>query len=460
MTGCNPRFGSINISFTPALVLYATAWFGSLITVFILGPLFGLGTETWAEYYHTLGELLRIWGVIFGFAFLLVSFYLTIRGTVRASIRSFVVRLTFIEQILLITFIANIAWGLIGVLRGYPASFIAGDTIRGMFIPIIYWIVKVSVETPQKAISLMKIILIGETILLFILVPTGFIPFSFAGRTFLTTVFFTLLFEELHKGRRFGYAILLLIGIFVVLTTQAQRGIIIIFITIIILNYFFRLREIKFSLLFFAFLLPTIVMFSLNTFFDLGLEKEVNVAAQRFSGTVIKSEGNKYFGFDQSIFQRIGETIDVGRSFTESHPVFFFTGFGNGAILINKLITPSERSVYKTNRKHSLYITPVALLFRNGLLGLGLYLSLLYYFVKNLFRLKANRSSLREYRNAVYLKLLLLYQLSVIILSLIVYWYIGNIIVAFTIPIIEILRRDVEERSFAVRTNLSEERGK
>jgi hypothetical protein len=453
MTGYSVHLRKYSIPFHPAFLLYFFAWTISLMTIFVLGPIFVDQPDTWAGYYRSLGEMLRIWGGLFGVALFAVVIYLILRSLLIGSLKTFVLKLCFIERLLMLILIANVFWGVYGYFYGNPLSYVLGDTIRGMFIPVIYWIVIKSVNTKDQALFFTKVIIIGETILLIAFIPTGNIPFSFAGRTFLTAVFFTLLFEERKLLGQIVYSILVLFGIFTMLTTQAQRGIIIIFIAVIFMNYLFRLRRIKFSIVFFVFLLPVMVSWGVNEIFDLKIEKDIDVASERFSKTIEVHGRQKYFGLDESVFQRIGETIDTWRTLNEHSSIFLATGFGNGAILINKLITPSERSVYKTNKKHNLYITPVAILFRNGLIGLIIYSMLGIYFVKILFYLRKHRNHLIDMREIVYLKVLLLYQLSVLIMSLIVYWYVGNIIVAFTIPIIEILRRIMQKQIETLKLN-------
>ncbi len=445
MTDPTPRARTQSVQLNPALALYVFAWSASLVTLFIIGPLVGLTYRSWAEYYRSMGKLLWMWGTAFSVAFAAAVGFLAIRGLLIASVKSFVLRLTRIEVVLLLLFVGNLAWGGIGLLQGYPSSYVFGDTLRGLFIPVLYWIVKRSVVSSDHALFLAKMILWGETILLCALVPTDFIPFSFAGRTFLTTVFFTLLFEERSAANRIWYVLLVLFGIYTILTTAAQRGIILIFFVIIILNYVFRLREIRFTIVVFAFLLPATCLFALNQFLELHLERDVDIAAGRFATSLGVRGRARYFGLDESLFQRVGETIDVGRTFASHSPVYLLTGFGNGAILENKLITPSEFSVYKTTKKHNLYITAVALLFRNGVIGAFLFGALGLYLLRILLAMRKFRRSLAQNRKYVYLKVLTLYQVSVFLMSFIAYWYIGNIIVAFTIPLIEFLRRDMVE---------------
>ena len=441
MIGYSVRLGRFSIPVTPAFVLYAFALCASAATLYLVGPLLQLTYASWAEYYRMLGELLRIWGTAFGIIFCLVLLYLALRGLITGSLKSLFLVVSRLETILLLLFAANILWAGIGLLNGAPVSFIVGDTFRGLFIPAIYFVVKKSVSSEEHALFLARFIIFGETALLFVLAATGWVPFSFAGRIFVAVVFLSLLIEEMNSWHRFWYSVLLLFGIFLILTTEAVRGSIIVFVASILLNYYFRLRDIKIGVVVFAFVLPMLLLFQASEIFDIGLSKQVGIAEQRFSGAIRGKR--EYYGLDESLFQRIGETIDVGRTFAGQSPVYVLTGFGNGAQLVNQLITPSERWVYKSNVKHNLYVTAVAILYRNGLLGLALYGMLVLYVVRSLRLLRQYRHIARNYRKYIYLKTLCVYQLSAILISFVSYWYVGNIVVAFTLPLIEILRRDL-----------------
>jgi predicted DNA-binding transcriptional regulator len=238
--------------------------------------------------------------------------------------------------------------------------------------------------------------------------------------------------------------LLLLFGIFAMLTTAAVRGIVIILVITIVLNYIYRIRNVRFSVVFFAFLFPAVVMIIANEQFDLTLARDVETTSKRFEGAV--QGGRKQFGLDESLFQRVGETIDVARTFSEHSPIFLVTGFGNGVLLDNRLITHSERGIYHTQKKHHIYIMPVAVLYHDGFIGLFLYGAIASYLVRILVKLRRHREILQAERKWVFIKVLVLYQIGVLLLSLIASWYIGSVVVAFTLPLIEILRKDMEKK--------------
>ncbi len=440
MIGYSVRMGRFAIPVTPAFVLYAFALSASVATLYLVAPLLQMTYGSWAEYYRTLGELLRIWGIVFGIMFCLVLMYLALRGLMTGSLKSLFLEMSRLETIMFLLFVSNFLWAGIGLLNGAPISFVVGDTFRGLFIPAIYYVVKKSVSSAEHALFLTRFIIFGETALLFVLTVTDWVPFSFAGRIFVAVIFFSLLIEEKNSGHRFWYSLLLVFGMFVILTTEAVRGSIIVFLASICLNYYFRLRDIKIAVVVFAFVLPILGLFEASEIYDIGLSKQVGIAEQRFSGAI--GGGRKYYGLDESLFQRIGETIDVGRTFAGENPAYVLTGFGNGAQLVNQLITPSERWVYKSNVKHNLYITAVAIFYRNGVLGLALYSMLALYIVRQLRLLRRYRHIARMYRKYIYMKTLCVYQLGAILISFVSYWYVGNVVVAFTLPLIEILRRD------------------
>jgi hypothetical protein len=444
MIGLSIRIGKQVFAVTPASVLYGVAWGGSLAALYIIWPILGIRYESLEQYYIELGKITRIWGYIFGAAFLLTLFWLTTRTLLVAKVKSSYIRLSRIERILSLLFLFNIMWAILGILLGNPLSYIAGDTLKGMIFPALYWIVKKSVSQMSDVISLTKIILLGETILLLVLVPTGHIPFSQGGRTFLSTVYFTLLFEERDLSKRIMYVCLLLFGVYTILTTAAVRGIMLIFGAVIALNYFLRLRTMSTTVLLSGFVLPAVLLWGTNELLDLNLDRYADWATRRFSGSI--SRERKFFGLDESLAQRVGETIDVGRTFGQHSPIFLLTGFGNGAMLTNSLITPAELATYKTNKKHPIYVTVVALMFRNGLIGLALYGAFVLYLVRIAARFRKNRLTLASTNNreSVYLKVLLFYQIAVFAAGFVSYVHMGNVIVAFTLPLLESLRRNME----------------
>lgn len=442
MSADSLRFGKTSIAVTPAIALYSIAWFAAVICLYVVWPMLGIRAETSQQYYVELGNITRVWGYIVGVALGAVMSALVLRNLLTGSVRSLSVRLSRLEVILWLLFLANIMWAVIGLLAGNPLSYLLGDTLKGMMFPAIYWIGKKGVTRRREALTLTKVVLWGETMLLCILIPTGYIPFSQGGRTFLSTVFFTLLFEEARASKRILYLLVLVFGIYAMFTTAAVRGIMIIFVLVMVLNYVFRLRRMQFRTAFFAFIIPPVLLLAADSVFDLRLEKYAEWTQQRFSGSV--SRERRLFGLDESLAQRVGETIDVGRTFSRSSPLFLVTGFGNGAMLTNPLITPVEYATFNTNTKHHIYITVIAVLFRNGLIGLFLYGAIAVYIIKILFRIRAEREILRLHERFVYLKVLTLYQLSVLVMSFIAYWYVGNIIIAFTLPLIEFFRRDME----------------
>jgi hypothetical protein len=431
-----------SIVVTPALVLYVTAWLAGVLLLYVVWPMLGIRAETYQQYYLELGNVTRVWGYVVGVALGAILLALVLRYLLAGSLRSLTVRLSRIEIVLWLLFLANLLWAIVGFLAGNPLSYLLGDTLKGLMFPAIYWIVKEGLADGRAALFLTKVVLWGETILLCILIPTQYIPFSQGGRTFLSTVFFTLIFEETRASKRILYLLLLLFGIYAMFTTAAVRGIMIIFVLVIVLNYIFRLRPMQFRTAFFAFIIPPLMLLVADSVFDLRLDTYVEWTQKRFSGSV--SRERKLFGLDESLAQRVTETIDVGSSFSRSSPVFLATGFGNGAMLTNTLITPVEYAVYKSNTKHHIYITMVAVLFRNGLIGLILYGAIAFYIIRILFRLRAEREILRLHQRFIYLKVLTLYQVSVLVMSFIAYWYVGNIIIAFTLPLIEYFRRDME----------------
>lgn len=410
----------------------------------------GYTFRNWGEYYRSIGKILQVWGIIQGTTFFLVALIYLVRSIFISNLNSFVLKIVFVERVLILLFILNIVSTIIGLMSGWPLGGIAGDFYKGLFFPLIYFFMKKSIRTTEQILIFTRLIIWCETIVLIILVSTDLIPLSFAGRTFLTTIFFTLLFEEQSPLRKLLYIFLVLFGIYVLLTTAAQRGITIIFVIVVILNYVFQLRRVKLASVIILFVIPPVLLIGINAYFDLKLEENFKKASTRFEESLTGKR--KYFGLDESLFQRVGETIDIASMYQQAPAYKLLIGFGNGAMLENKLQTPSEHWVYKTRVKHNIYITPVSVFFRQGIIGLilwnGIFVYLLYCFR---FLYKA-RKFLRPKKEAVYFKVLLFYQTSVFILGLIVYWYIGNIIIAFTLPLLEILRQNLSKEYHSVTT--------
>lgn len=130
--------------------------------------------------------------------------------------------------------------------------------------------------------------------------------------------------------------------------------------------------------MFFAFLVPVITLLIANVMLQLNFSKINGIVAKRFSGSIVATGRNKCFGLDEPLFQRAGETIDIGNTFLVNSPVFLLVGFGNRAILINKLITPSGCWVYKTNKYYNIYVTPGEILFRYSIISIFFILSEFY----------------------------------------------------------------------------------
>lgn len=427
---------------SPAFILYAVAWMASVTTLFVVWPILGVKYEGLQEYYVEIGKLARVWGAVVGISLALIVVPMALRSLLVGSLQSLVLRLSKLEIVLALLFLANIGWTALGLALGNPPGYVLGDAFKGLLIPVVYWLVKKSASGLADVVFLTKVILIGETILLLLYVSAGHIVWSFAGRTFLTTVFFTLLFEGAAPRLRLLYAAILAFGFFAVVTTAAWRGIIIIFFVIFALNYYLRLREVRLSSMLFSMVVPILFFLVANEALDLKLSRYATIISDRFEESV--GTQRKFFGLDESLAQRVGETIDVARSFAQSSPALLATGFGNGAMLTNVLITPSERATYKSIKKHQIYVTLVAIFFRHGLIGIALYGAIMIHIVRALLRLRRYRHLVARRREFVYFKLLGLFQVSVLILSFLAYSYIGNIIVAFTFALFELFRREME----------------
>lgn len=430
------------------VVLYIFSAISLLCVVYIVPPIASYNLNSWAEFYRTLGKLLGIWGIIFGSAVIIFAGYSVINLLFSADTKILKLKFTKIEIILLGIFVSNIIGLFIGLARGESLTYVLGDTLKAAFIPLFYLWAKQNLRDIRQLIFFAKLVLFVESALFIIFAITSYIPFAQSTRTFLYTISFTLYFEERKILLKIGYFFVLAFALYIVITTQAFRGTVIVFILIVVLNILLR-NNTKFSpLSIFAVLFSFLVIFFSINYFEVNLEKNISSVSKRFEATIEKSD-KKHFGLEESVFQRVGETIDVIRTFQKNSIVFVLFGFGNGATLDNQLITPSELSVYKTKLKHNIYITLVGALYRYGIIGFFLYLFLFIYLVNSTWFYFKYRQKIKFKEEYLFLKVFTLYHLSLILYSFVAYLFIGNIVIAFTLPIHILLRQSMHNEVVA-----------
>jgi hypothetical protein len=424
-------------------MIYLLAFVSCIVISLFFPRLLGYSEDTWSGYYLTIGKLLNIWGAFFGAVVGIVAFYIVLSGLHVANEDSFLrLRLSRMELVLVLIFLYNFVSFIVGLVVGSPLSYLVGDTFKGALIPFLYFVGKRSFISPERVWSFMIILLVGETC---IMAVPGLITINFAGRTFLYTLFFTLFYEENNRRRKLLYLAGTVYALYIVVATAAFRGTIIIFLVIVAANIIFSIRKTNIVRQF-SWLVAGIALFVAGTgLFGLDLEKDLERVSGRFASTLTGKR--EKFGFEESVFQRIGETQNVVESLQRAGVVGMVVGLGNGAMLNNTWITPSEKAVYKTQFKHNIYITLISVLFRQGLIGVTLYALLFWYTLKKLWELKRFKEILNRDRVWVYYKFLILYHLGVILMSFIVYMYVGNIIIAFTLALIEYLSKSLKERS-------------
>jgi hypothetical protein len=416
----------------------------SLVFIVYFVPVFAnYPLNTWADFYRSMGKLMGIWGSIFGISVVTFFVWQCLSFLYSGNIELSNLKFKKIEMVLFGIFLINAISFIVGIARGEAISYVLGDTLKGSFLPLFYLWAKKNICTVNQIVSFVKLVLTVEIILFIMFAVTGYIPFAQSTRTFLYTVSFTLFFEENRFSLKTIYFLLTLFALYVVVTTQAYRGTIIIFFFIVFLNVLLRYRykSSPLSIVFGITLLFAMVIVLGNT--EIKLEKNITSVSNRFNETVKKSSSNKY-GVEESVFQRIGETIDVFRSFQNNSPIFFFVGFGNGAMLNNTMITPSEFSVYKSKIKHNIYVTLLGLLFRNGFIGFLLYVALFYYLLSSIPFFYKNRLKIPIKSEYVLFKVLVFYHFSVVLYSFVAYLFVGNVVIAFTIPMHIILRNKME----------------
>jgi hypothetical protein len=437
-------------------VLYLFAVASLVVLTYSLPTVMQIEMDTWASYYRGLGLILNVWGYVIGGCMMLYWVLRTLRFVFGISTDSMVIRFSVMDGVFGLLVIHNLVTAVIGAVVGNPVGLIAADTYKGIIISLLYFWTKQSLKTDTVIRSTVTIIIFIETILFILFYFTDYLPLSIASRTFLYTITFTLFFEEERVPKKFLYLCLVCLSLFIVITSAAYRGTIIVFFIIVGLNFFLKVKKESAlrETLFIGAGGLLVLLVSLFISFT-SIEKSVDVVTSRFESTTGGS--HRKFGLEESAFQRVGETLDVIRSFQESNPAFILVGFGNGALLNNTLITPSERSVYKTQYKHNIYITLLAIVFRQGLIGLTLYSALfgyVFWMVKKFRQYMRHLAPKREY---VYLKMLLLYHVSVIIYSFVAYIYIGNLFIGISFGIMAVLfeRMRIDFRSATVSDHMA-----
>jgi len=437
------KLRSFPVYFNAATVIYLLAFVSCVVISLFFPRLLGYSEDTWAGYYITIGKLLSIWGAFFGAVIGIVAFYVVLRGLRTAGGESsLLLRMNRLELVLLLIFLYNLISFVVGLLAGSPLNYLVGDTFKGALIPFLYFITKRNFISPGRVWSFMILLLVGETC---IMAVPGLITINFAGRTFLYTLFFTLFYEENKRGRKLLFLAGTVYALYIVVATAAFRGTIIIFFVIVAANILLSIREAN-ILRPFSWLVVGVALFAVGTgFFGLELEKNIEKVSGRFTSTL--SGKREQFGFEESVFQRIGETLNVIESLKRAGVVGEMVGLGNGAVLNNTWITPSERAIYKTQFKHNIYITLISTLFRQGVIGVILYLLLYWYILKRVFLFRKNLPYVIPRREYVYLKLLLLYHVSVILYGFVAYVYIGNSTVALTLSVLSYYNAQMEREA-------------
>lgn len=432
------RFFSNTYHISPITVLYLIAVVSLVVLSFTLPAFLDLEMDTWAKYNLGIGIILNIWGYIFGGCVVVFAILRILHYTVGLTPDSFIIRFTFFDALMAIIIIHNVVAAFVGVLMGNPLGLIAGDTYKGILISLLYFWTRNTLKTEIAIISTLKIVVSVEIFIFVLFYFTDFLPLSIASRTFLYTIAFTLFFEEARFTPKVVYIVLLILSLFIVITSAAYRGTVIVFGFIVILNFLLKVKKESAMREMFALALGG-VLFVILSFIGsfTSVEKNIDVVSSRFESTTQGS--HRRFGLEESVFQRVGETIDVMRSFQSSNPALTLVGFGNGALLNNTFITPSERSIYKTQFKHNIYITLLALLFRQGIVGFLLHTIMFGYVFWMSYKFYQYIRCLQPKREYVYLKMLLLYHISVIVYSFVAYIYIGNIFIGISFGIAVVL---------------------
>lgn len=389
-----------------------------------------------------IGELLVVWGLIFGGIVVLTTIFSFLQFLYEADASSFKLRFTTLEMVLLLIFLFNIVGFVIGMARSEGFTHVAGDFLKNTFLPLFYLWSKKSLDSDEEVLRFTKMLIVVDGVLFIIFGFTNYMTYAQVGRTFLYTVYFTLYFEEQRTLPKLVFQIVTLIALYIVITTGGFRGTLMVFGLIVLANLFLNFQS-KVSIQS-VFVLVGGIMLAIAVISIFELEKNVQFVSEKFASTIEK-ENRGYLGLDESGFQRLGEFFDVAQSFQRENKIYLLVGFGNGAMLNNTFITPSEKGLYGSQRKHNIYNTPLALLFRHGIVGLVLFGYIYYFIIRSAFEFRKYRKRLPPLRMFVYLKVLIIYHFSAVVFSLLGYNFIGNIIIAFTLPLHSHLRERMME---------------
>jgi len=123
--------------------------------------------------------------------------------------------------------------------------------------------------------------------------------------------------------------------------------------------------------------------------------------------------------------RRIAEVITVREKFAEA-PAMVLTGFGGGAVL--SLSSDTRTKVFED--LHSLHNTPAALIFRHGIIGLGVYLYLVFAGTGWLLR------NLRSGRHHAMCATLLVYKFCTVIASFVIFGLIDDVLIGMAMGLI------------------------
>jgi hypothetical protein len=423
-------------------ILYLLSAITLFLVAFVTPQIVSYRDNYWTQHNQMIGELLVVWGLIFGGIVVLTAIFSFVQFLYEADADSFKLRFTPLEVVLLLIFLFNIVGCVIGLARNEGVTHVAGDFLKNTFIPLFYFWSKKSLDSDEDILRFTKMLIVVDGMLFIIFGFTNYMTYAQVGRTFLYTVYFTLYFEEQRALPKLIFEIVTLIALYIVITTGGFRGTLMVFGLVVLTNFFLNFQG-KVSIQSAVVLVGGILLaVGAISFFE--LEKDVDFVSVKFASTVDK-ENRRYLGLDESGFQRLGEFFDVAQTFQRENKIYLLVGFGNGATLNNTLITPSEKGLYGSQRKHNIYNTPLALLYRHGIIGLILFGYIYYFIIRSAFEFRRYRKRLPPVRMFVFLKVLIIYHLSVVVFSLLGYNFIGNIIIAFTLPLHSHLRERMME---------------
>jgi|GEM_PF-3683833 len=353
------------------------------------------------------GAVKLYWGILFGSVF----FYLVISSLIK-NLKN-ILNLVFLDKCFLLWLSVDMVAFLFGIIFHNSIRYILSDLFLFSLIPLSYFFVKENLIPEKKFESLFYIMLFSQVFIISFPVDWG-VPSSVAGfksigfsSLFGAEAFVTisLLFLAIISKSRLMFISLLVLAIEVSLIRQRMTYLVQVFAIIPVFILFHLDNKIILKRLLSTVSIVFLIIFALNwqgnSFNSVSYRRTAyfaKVAAQKVTNKFIKVEQyleTKLFHKDikkyaysledknksleeKSTSQKNFEIKEILKLF-KKNPSRILFGFGNGATAdFSKSPDATIPQVYgaEVNRVHNIHFLPIAILFRQGLLGLFVFVLL------------------------------------------------------------------------------------